>query len=635
MQGGDRDEPVQPAGLSPTRPARRLFTHFFDIHFLAERGAIDAGRLRGEARRAFRLALLLSEQVLVPASSYFESPLCRGVLDEFDPEIFAPRISFVASGTNFEEFLEGKFVQYGVNEPQGRLYRAAAKGLAFPWKNRARSATGDIAADWNRGMQEHGMERLARALGSDRPPDLDRRLAEVPERLAGAAFIAPNVAKIVAGGHGTTVQFGNRLLGIINDAYFASYARDLGAAVVQEMVWLSSSSRLPSGDPAHDLEYRHLLEACRMAGVLERLQTIAPPDLIALRDDHRFQRACAAATDAARRDRKYLEASGMTTTTALPSPVPDTATFTQGLAWLEPKDVKVLVVTALPEEEAAMLAVCDRHRTVGNSGDRAIYRQAEITLDDGERRPIIIATASKMGKAEAASLTANALRSFPGVEHVLMVGIAAGMPDPADAEEHVRLGDIVVSDHRGVVEYDNVKVRGGVVERRGTPQLPSAAVLQAHRALQADAQLGSRPWEEAIDRGLAKLAGGDGDYRRPAADTDVLKVDGKETRHPDDPRRRDGRPRVFGGAIATGDALVKDEKLRNELRDKFGARALEMEGSAVQSAAWSTGRDAFVVRGSSDYGDELKNNLWRYAAALAAAAYAHSLIQIMPGEWFP
>lgn len=634
MQDVDRHEPIQPTSLSPARPARRLFAHFFDIHFLAERGAIDPASLRGEARRAFRLALLLFEQVLVPASSYFESSLCRGVLNEFDPEIFASRISFVASGTNFEEFLEGKFIQYGTDDPQGRIYRAAGNGLAFPWTNRARSATRDIAADWNRGMQEHGMERLAQALGAERPPDLERRLAEVPERLAGTAFIASNAARIITGGRETTLQFGNRLLGVINDAYFASYARDLGAAVVQDMAWLGSSGRLPSGDPAHDLEYRPMLEACRAAGFLKALQMTRPHHLIALRDDVRLQRACAAATDAARRDRGYLEASGIMTTKAAPPPAA-TTTFTDGPAWSKAKDVKVLVVTALPEEEAAMLAVCDRHRNVGNRGDRAIYRQAEIALDNGERRPIIVTTASKMGKAEAAALTANALRSFPDVEHVLMVGIAAGVPNPSNPDEHVRLGDIVVSDHHGVVEYDNVKIRDGTVERRGAPQSPSAAVLQAHRALQADAQLGARPWEDAIDQGLARLAGGDDDYRRPAPETDVLKSEGKEAPHPDDRRRRDGRPRVFGGAIATGDALVKDEKLRNELRDRFGARALEMEGSAVQSAAWSGGKDAFIVRGSSDYGDGLKNDLWRHAASLAAAAYARSLIQIMPREWFP
>ena len=35
-----------------------------------------------------------------------------------------------------------------------------------------------------------------------------------------------------------------------------------------------------------------------------------------------------------------------------------------------------------------------------------------------------------------------------------MVGIAGGIPYPEKPSEHVRLGDIVVSDQRGVIQYD-------------------------------------------------------------------------------------------------------------------------------------------------------------------------------------
>ena len=38
-----------------------------------------------------------------------------------------------------------------------------------------------------------------------------------------------------------------------------------------------------------------------------------------------------------------------------------------------------------------------------------------------------------------------------------MTGIAGGVPFPEKAEDHVRLGDIVVSDRNGVVQYDNLK----------------------------------------------------------------------------------------------------------------------------------------------------------------------------------
>ena len=38
-----------------------------------------------------------------------------------------------------------------------------------------------------------------------------------------------------------------------------------------------------------------------------------------------------------------------------------------------------------------------------------------------------------------------------------MCGIAGGIPHPAKLDDHVRLGDIVVSGIKGVVQYDFIK----------------------------------------------------------------------------------------------------------------------------------------------------------------------------------
>jgi nucleoside phosphorylase len=95
---------------------------------------------------------------------------------------------------------------------------------------------------------------------------------------------------------------------------------------------------------------------------------------------------------------------------------------------------------------------------------------------------------------------------------------------------------------------------------------------------------------------------------------------------------RDGRAYR---AIASADTLLKDPKLRDELRDRFGVRAVEMEGSGVQTAAWASGIDILVVRGICDYCDAHKNDIWQNYAALVAAAYARALIEILPDAWFP
>ena len=56
------------------------------------------------------------------------------------------------------------------------------------------------------------------------------------------------------------------------------------------------------------------------------------------------------------------------------------------------------------------------------------------------------------------------------------------MPYPSRkvAEHHVRLGDIVVSDRCGVIQYDLVKEAGdGSTEHRNAPRPPSSQLLGA------------------------------------------------------------------------------------------------------------------------------------------------------------
>lgn len=134
-----------------------------------------------------------------------------------------------------------------------------------------------------------------------------------------------------------------------------------------------------------------------------------------------------------------------------------------------------------------------------------------------------------------------------------------------------------------------------------------------------------------ISAALVKL----GDkYAKPPADTDTVYVQDSVVAHPTDASRRPGSPRVHAGTIGTADTLLKNDLTRDELRDRFGVRAVEMEASGLQNAAWAQGRGAFVVRGICDYCDSHKNDAWQKYAALVAAAYVRALVEAMPSEWF-
>jgi adenosylhomocysteine nucleosidase len=59
-------------------------------------------------------------------------------------------------------------------------------------------------------------------------------------------------------------------------------------------------------------------------------------------------------------------------------------------------------------------------------------------------------------------------------------------------------------------------------------------------------------------------------------------------------------PRVAFGTIATGDSFVGARAKKAELREKLGARAVEMEGAAVGQVCHQLGVPFLVVRGLSD-----------------------------------
>jgi nucleoside phosphorylase len=236
----------------------------------------------------------------------------------------------------------------------------------------------------------------------------------------------------------------------------------------------------------------------------------------------------------------------------------------------------------------------------------------------------VIVAQADMGTNSAAIRASLLLSHFPTVESIIMCGIAGGIPNPAKADENVRLGDVVVSNQKGVVQYDFVKrtrkkKRIEVVEEvRAAPRPPSASLLEAVRILEADRHFDRFPWEDHLRNGLAQRK-----WQRPDDTTDRFTG-------PEDGDRRPGQPRVFLGAIASANTLLKDVLKRDALREQFGTRAVEMEGSGIADATWTHGVGYLVVRGICDYCDAAKNDLWQNYAAMAAAAYVRALLESMP-----
>jgi nucleoside phosphorylase len=290
------------------------------------------------------------------------------------------------------------------------------------------------------------------------------------------------------------------------------------------------------------------------------------------------------------------------------------------------------LVTALPEEFAAMAALVDGAEECSVAGDPAEYVCGTVpSAAEARPHPVVLTLLTETGNNWAATAVANMLRSFESVDQVLMVGIAAGVPAPGEPHRHVRLGDIVVSTW-GIVDYDHV-VDGpcGVTLRQGFPQ-PSALLTQRAKGLLAGEIQGRRPWEEELVLLQTRLPR----FTRPDAATDRLYThdgtDAREVPHPDPEAsgHRAGMPKVHEGRIGSANRSLRNAARRDALAREFDLRAFEMEGSGIGSSAFAGGRDWLVVRGISDYGDQRLGRLWRPYASAVAAAYTRALLRRCP-----
>jgi nucleoside phosphorylase len=237
--------------------------------------------------------------------------------------------------------------------------------------------------------------------------------------------------------------------------------------------------------------------------------------------------------------------------------------------------------------------------------------------------------------------------TFPNLRFGVLVGIGGGVPVKTD-NGMIRLGDVVVSKpaggHSGAVQYDHGKAETGQFRRTGALAPPPAVLLNAAQDLAAQrARTRKDPIAENIKRintdirGLQK-------YKCPGAAQDHLYR--SDYIHLDsgvscdecgcDPAQRvqrsidnegDDDPDmvVHRGTIASGELVIKNSGLRDELAKQHSVLCFEMEAAGAL-----TDFPCIVVRGISDYCDSHKNDQWHGYAAAAAAAYARQLFFHIP-----
>ncbi len=241
----------------PLGAPRRLWVHLLDhevLRFHALRP--DAPVVVARAADALRVSLMACrESVVLPASSFFETPALRTLVAGIPRFVDAGRVRLIGSTRSIGEFREHKQQQYESYPHRHPVYFSArpVEGedqFAALWIVKARSTTGSIVAGLRAAIDAND-ERINDVIRHARSPGrLEQALHDAPDELAGQAFVGDIVLEFVG------LRTGERpaalpraalpLERMIAHGYVRSNAADANAAVLAQHR-LFDDTLLPDG----------------------------------------------------------------------------------------------------------------------------------------------------------------------------------------------------------------------------------------------------------------------------------------------------------------------------------------------------------------------------------------------------
>jgi nucleoside phosphorylase len=261
-----------------------------------------------------------------------------------------------------------------------------------------------------------------------------------------------------------------------------------------------------------------------------------------------------------------------------------------------------VILTVIPAElEAArrVLQIADDDRDKDEDG--TIYLGGSVhSAIAGRVYSIALACIGSAGNPGAAAATTHAIRTYRP-RAVLLMGIAAGL------RGKIKIGHVVLSER--VVAYEPAAL---VRSDNGTVEQPRPEIDRAPHIMMQDV-IHYRGDAERL-RAAFERAGG----VIPAATTEQV-----------DEFRAHVADAITSrlATIASGEKLLRDPSKLLAVRTLHGKVDIgEMEAAGVVEACRRASVPWLVIRGISDFGDELKGDRFHAFASCAAAAVLHDFL---------
>lgn len=264
----------------------------------------------------------------------------------------------------------------------------------------------------------------------------------------------------------------------------------------------------------------------------------------------------------------------------------------------EPGDsVEIVILTVIPVE---LEAVC---RVLGLTPDSRELSEDQTAYFCGTARSelvgrdytIAVTCIGRPGNPAAAAATANAIARYQP-RAAFLVGIAAGI------RGKVQIGEVVISDR--VVAYEPAALvassGGSRVEPRPDIDVPPHAMAQCLTGYRPEAWRVRRVFNRAGGEIPGAPRGQKTEFKNHVASAVIAKR----------------------GTIASGEKLLRDPALLVAVREHHHGKVEvgEMEAAGFVAACRPAQLPWLVIRGISDFGDDLKDDRFQAFASQAAAA---------------
>lgn len=262
-----------------------------------------------------------------------------------------------------------------------------------------------------------------------------------------------------------------------------------------------------------------------------------------------------------------------------------------------PTKVDIGILTVIPPElEAVRDVLGNLHRSDGGGLDGTIYLHGKVRSELRKcDYTVVLAGIGEAGNASASTLAKEMIERYrPSV--LLLVGIAAGM------RHKVRIGDVVMVERVVAYEHEALTVGGD-----GTRQIePRPRIMEIHEGMRQTV-LHYEPDVKRLTDMFVRLMG-----------TFPTPPPGKEEEWKEHVAASLTCKRLV--TIASGEKLLRDPQKLHEVRRLHGrVEAGEMEAEGFAKAC-GTKVPWLVIRGISDFGDELKDDRFHELASRSAAA---------------